>query len=52
MAFRKFNKSEKTEVLPRKQIATINDTLRRLGKGSISDLSEEEKTELNKKLDK
>lgn len=52
MAFRKFNKAEKTDVLPRKQVNTISDTLRRLGKKSMSDLTEEERNELSKKLDK
>jgi hypothetical protein len=52
MAFRKFNKVEKTDILPRKQVNAISDTLRRLGKKSMSDLTEEERKELGKKLDK
>lgn len=52
MAFRKFNKTERTEVLPRKQVTSISDALRRLGKKSLSDLTEEERVELIQKLDK
>lgn len=52
MAFRKFNKSEKTEVLPESQANKIAESLKRIGKTSMSDLTEEERLNLNKKLDK
>jgi len=52
MGFKKFNKSEKSSVLPSKQLGVIEKTLRRAGKTSVSDLTDEERIKLSESLDK
>jgi hypothetical protein len=52
MGFKKFNRSEKTSVLPQEELSEIEKTLARTGKASVADLSEKERKELSKKLDR
>jgi hypothetical protein len=52
MAFTKFNRSEKASVLSPEKHKKIDAALKRVGKSSVSDLTEKELTDFNKSINK
>lgn len=51
MAFRKYQKVEKSSVLSKDEHEAVEDTLHKLGKTSAADLDEPERKKLLKELD-
>lgn len=50
MAFKKYQKSENVENVTEEERSVIDNHLQRTSKSAVSDMTEEEKNELNKDL--
>lgn len=51
MAMKKYTKAESFDIVRGKQASVMNQFFQRVGKFSVSDLTEEERTDLKRELD-